>query len=148
MGSSDLSPQLPVHAGAAQTTKGRLARKAAHLKLSKERGSRTRTRMAIASQLAAVALLLVVLGAHLTSCEEHMGSRRRRSPVIRSPRGVATTGCYIVAMKDDASEDELQQVASKAVKASDDAKLHGIVHKVKKVFTVKLNPYALEMVRN
>ena len=90
------------------------------------------------------ALLLLVLGAHLASCEE---LRSRRSPVIRRARGVPTTGCYIVAMKDDASEQELQQAATKAAKASDDAKLHGLVQKVKKAFTVKLNPYALEMVR-
>ena len=92
----------------------------------------------------ATALLLLVLGAQLASCEE---LRSRRSPVIRRARGVPTTGCYIVAMKDDASEEELQQVAAKAAKVSDDAKLHGIVQKVMKAFTVKLNPYALEMVR-
>jgi hypothetical protein len=50
-------------------------------------------------------------------------------------------------MKDDASKEELQKVVAKAAKASDDAKLHGLVQKVKKAFTVKLNPYALEMVR-
>ena len=94
--------------------------------------------------VSATALLLLVLGAHLASCEE-LGSRR--SPVIRRARGVPTTGCYIVAMKNDASEEELQQAAAKASKASDDAKLHGLVQKVKKAFTVKLNPYALEMVR-
>lgn len=97
----------------------------------------------MASPLAAL-LLCMVLGARLVNCEE---LRSRRSPMIRRARGVPTTGCYIVAMKDDASEEELQQVAAKAVKASDDAKLHGLVQKVKKAFTVKLNPYALEMVR-
>ena len=97
----------------------------------------------MASMLAA-ALLLLVVGAHLASCEDHVSPR---SPVIRHKRGVPTTGCYIVAMKDDTSEADLQQVLTKAVKASDDAKVHGLVQKVKKAFTVKLNPYALEMVR-
>ncbi len=95
------------------------------------------------STLTATVLFLLILGTHIASCEE---LRSRRSPVIRRARGVPTTGCYIVAMKDDASEEELQKVAAKAAKASDDAKLHGLVQKVKKAFTVKLNPYALEMV--
>lgn len=100
--------------------------------------------LGMASPLAAALLLFIVLGTHLACCEE---LRSRRSPVIRRPRDVPTTGCYIVVMKDDASEQELQQVAAKAVKASDDAKLHGLVQRVKKAFTVKLNPYALEIVR-
>ena len=90
------------------------------------------------------ALFFLVLGTTLASCKELTS---RRSPVIRQPRSVPTTGCYIVAMQDDTSEDELQQVAAKAVEASEDAKLHGLVHRVKKAFTVKLNPHALEMVR-
>jgi hypothetical protein len=50
-------------------------------------------------------------------------------------------------MEDDASEEQLQQAAAKAVKASDDGRLHGLVKRLKKAFTVKLNAYTLEMVR-
>ena len=100
--------------------------------------------MAIATPLVVVALLFSVLGTHLASCQE---PRSRRSPLLRRAQGEPTTGCYIVAMEDDASEEELQQVAAKAVKASDDGKLHGLVKRLKKAFTVKLNEYALEMVR-
>ena len=96
------------------------------------------------ASLFATVLLLLTVGIPLFSCQDY-ASRRR--PVIRLARDVPTTGCYIVAMKDDTSEAELQQVLTKAVKASDDAKLYGMVQKVKKAFTVKLNPYALEMVR-
>ena len=52
-----------------------------------------------------------------------------------------------MAMEDDASEEQLQQAAAKAVKASEDGKLHGLVKRLKKAFTVKLNDYTLEMVR-
>lgn len=100
--------------------------------------------MAMASPLAAAALLFLVLGTHLASCED---PRSRRSPVIRRAQDEPTTGCYVVAMEDDASEEELQQVAAKAVKASDDGRLHGLVKRLKRAFTVKLNNYALEMVR-
>ena len=89
---------------------------------------------------AAVLLLLIVVP--LGSCQEFA----KRRPLIRTPRDVPTTGCYMVAMKDETSEAQLEEIMIKAVKASDDAKLYGMVHKVKKLFTVKLNPYALEMV--
>ena len=101
--------------------------------------------MAMASPLAVVALLFLVLGTNLASCKD---PRSRRSPVIRQAQGEPTTGCYIVAMEDDTSKEELQQVAVKAIKASDDSKLHGLVKRLKKAFTVKLNDYALEMVRD
>ena len=89
-------------------------------------------------------VLLVLATVALASCQEHELKRR---PVIRRARDVPTTGCYIVAMKDDTSQEELMKVLRKAVSASDDAKLYGMVQRVKKAFTVKLNPYALEMVR-
>lgn len=91
----------------------------------------------------AAALLFLVLGTNLACCKE---PTLQRSPLIRQARDVPTTGCYIVVMQDDASEDELQQMAARVVEASDDARLYGLVHRVKKAFTVKLNPYALEMV--
>ena len=96
------------------------------------------------ASLFSIALLLLAMGIPLASCQEY-ASRRR--PVIRRARDVPTTGCYIVAMKDETSEVEMQKVLTKTVKVSDDAKLHGMVQKVKKAFTVKLNLYALEMVR-
>ena len=103
----------------------------------------SRQREAMGS-LFATALILLVTGLHLASCQDFVSRRR---PVIRQARDVPTTGCYIVAMKDDTKEAEMQKVLTKAVKVSDDAKLYGMVQKVKKAFTVKLNPYALEMVR-
>lgn len=96
------------------------------------------------ASLFATALLLLAVGIPLAICRDY-ASRRR--PVIRQARDVPTTGCYIVAMKDDTKEAEMQKVLTKAVKVSDDAKLYGMVQNVKKAFTVKLNPYALEMVR-
>ena len=97
--------------------------------------------MAARTLNAVLLLLLVVIP--LASCQEFASNRR---PLLRKPSGVATTGCYMVAMKDEASEAQLDEIMMRAVKASDDAKLYGMVRKVKKLFTVKLNPYALEMV--
>lgn len=91
----------------------------------------------------ATTLLLSLIGISLVSCHDYGSSRR---PVIRRARDVPTTGCYIVVMKDKATEAQLQRVLTKAVRGSDDAKVYGMVRKVKKAFTVKLNPYALEMV--
>ena len=50
-------------------------------------------------------------------------------------------------MADDASEEQLQQAAAIAAKTSDDGKVYGLVKRLKKAFTVKLNVYTLEMVR-
>ena len=95
--------------------------------------------------LTAASLLFLVLGTHLFSCEE---ARSRSTPVIRLvPRSEPTTGCYIVAMADDASEEQLKQAAAIAAKTSDDGKVYGLVKRLKKAFTVKLNAYTLEMVR-
>ena len=90
------------------------------------------------------AVLLVLAMVALASCQDYESKRR---PVIRRARDVPTTGCYMVAMKDDTSQEQLMNVLRKAVSVSDDTKLYGMVQRVKKVFTVKLNSYALEMVR-
>ena len=42
---------------------------------------------------------------------------------------------------------ELQQVLTKVLRISDDAKVYGYVEKVAKAFTVELSPYALELVK-
>ena len=97
----------------------------------------------MAARILNAALLLLLVAIPLAICQEFSSNRR---PLLRKPSDVATTGCYMVAMKDEASQAQLDEIMMKAVKASDDAKLYGMVRKVKKMFTVKLNPYALEMV--
>ncbi len=68
-------------------------------------------------------------------------------PVLRVPRDAPTTGRCTVAVSPSATEEEQQKLMTTVMKVSDDAKVYGYVDKVAKAFTVKLSPYALEIVR-
>ncbi len=68
-------------------------------------------------------------------------------PVLRVPRDAPTTGRCTVALKPSASEKDLQKLMTTVMKVADDAKVYGYVERVAKAFTVKLSPYALEIVR-
>lgn len=67
-------------------------------------------------------------------------------PVLRKPPGSAGTGCYFVVLRDKTSQEEMQQVMATISKLADDSKIHSIIKKISKTFTVQLSPYALEMV--
>lgn len=88
---------------------------------------------------AAVCMFILLLFLSGTCCE-------CRRPLLRKPRDAPTTGRYFVVLNDKATEEDMQQLAARVARVSDDAKVYGMVHKVAKAFTVKLSPYALEMV--
>ena len=71
------------------------------------------------------------------------GSRR---PVLHKPPGSPGTGCYFIVLKDKTSDDEMQQLMASICKLADDFKIHAVMKKISKAFTVRLSPYALEMV--
>ena len=84
-------------------------------------------------------VLLLILCGNCVEC---------RRPLLRKPRDAPTTGCYFVVLSDKAKEEDMQELLAKVVRVADDAKVYGMVSKVAKAFTVKLSPYALEMVSN
>ena len=69
-----------------------------------------------------------------------------RKPLLRIPRGVEGTGCYMVVLYPDASEEKLEDTMTAVSKLADGGKIFIQVHKVAKAFTVKLSPYSLEAV--
>lgn len=85
-------------------------------------------------------LLLVVLAVVSAA------NSKSRSPVLRKPAHSLKTGCYIIAIKEKATEEEVQALLTQVVKASDGHKMYGPVKKASRLFTVKLSPYSLEMV--
>ncbi len=85
----------------------------------------------------ASALCLLALG----SCDSG-----RAVPVLRKPIGSAGTGCYFVVLREKTSEVEMQQLMATISKYAEDAKIYSVVKRVAKTFTVKLSPYALELV--
>ena len=86
-----------------------------------------------------VAVALLVTLVHDVRCYS-------RKPVLRKPAGSAKTGCYIIAIKEKATEADVQELLTRVVRASDEHKMYGMVQKATRAFTVKLSPYSLEMV--
>ena len=74
------------------------------------------------------------------------GITNARKPVIRSPRNVPTTGCYIVVLKETTTLEEFQQILSRVKEVSVDRKVYAAVKNVQKAFTVKLSAEVLEEV--
>jgi hypothetical protein len=86
------------------------------------------------------ALCLLFLG----SSNVQGGSRR--APILRKPAGSAGTGCYFIVFKDKTKEGEMEQALTTISKYADESKIYSIVKKVSKAITVKLSPFALELV--
>lgn len=72
--------------------------------------------------------------------------RGRRAPILRKPKGSATTGCYFIVFKDKTKEGEMEQAMATISKYADDSRIYSIVKRVSKAITVKLSPIALELV--
>ncbi len=75
-----------------------------------------------------------------------IASSKTRRPLLRKPLSSPKTGCYIIAIKDKATDEQVQELLSRVIKASDNHKMYGLVQKATRAFTVKLSPYSLEMV--
>ncbi len=74
------------------------------------------------------------------------GTTNARKPVIRSPRDVPTTGCYIVVLKETIAPEEFEQVLSRVREVSVDKRVYAAVKNVQKAITVKLSAEGLEEV--
>ena len=69
-----------------------------------------------------------------------------RRPVLHKPQGSPGTGCYFVVLEEKTPEEQMQQLMAAISKLADDSRIHSMVKKVSKAFTVKLSSYALELV--
>ena len=67
-------------------------------------------------------------------------------PVLLQPAGTATTGCYFIVLKQQTSNEEMDELMDTISQLSEDSKVHSFVKKVSKAFTVKLSPESLELV--
>lgn len=84
-----------------------------------------------------VVVLLQVLVAEKTKC-----------PLLKATGASESerTGCYIIVLNSTTSPETFQDVQSKVIEMSEDAKIYGSVQKVIKAFTVNLSEIALEAV--
>lgn len=69
-------------------------------------------------------------------------------PMLRLPPDSAGTGCFFIVFKEETSEGEMQHLLSTISKYAEDSRIYSIVTKVSKAITVKLSPYALELVKS
>ena len=87
--------------------------------------------------------LRFILGFLLLLGEVNCDSRR---PLLRVPSGGQVTGCYVVVLREKATEEEMSQTMNTVSKLADGAIIYNSVHRVVKAFTVKLSSYSLEIV--
>ena len=75
-----------------------------------------------------------------------LGCAARRCPLIQAAEGANKTGCYIVVLHNETSPEKFTEIVQRATNMSEGHKLHGLVQKVTKAFTVKLSDYSLNQV--
>lgn len=92
------------------------------------------------------ALAPLLLASLLTLALVGLSSSKVRRPLLRKPDSSPKTGCYIIGIREKATEEQVQALLAAVIKVSDDHKMYGLVEKATKAFTVKLSPYTLEMV--
>lgn len=69
-----------------------------------------------------------------------------RAPMLRNPPGTPGTGCYFIVFREDTSEPEMQKLLSTISRYADDSRIYSMVMRVSKAVTVKLSPFAMELV--
>ena len=72
-----------------------------------------------------------------------------KCPLLRATGASASerTGCFIIMLNKTTTPEKFQEILSKVVNMSEDAKVYGSVQRVAKAFTIKLSEIALETVR-
>ena len=73
---------------------------------------------------------------------------KKKCPVLRATGASEEdkTGCYIVVLDKATSAAKFQEILTKVLNMSEDAKVYGSVQRVAKAFTVKLSEIAVEVV--
>ncbi len=67
-------------------------------------------------------------------------------PVLLQPAGAKTTGCYFIVLREESSDEEMEEVMHTISEMSEDSQIHSAVRMVSKAFTVRLSPESLERV--
>lgn len=75
-----------------------------------------------------------------------LGDSRREVPLLRLPSNSEGTGCYFIVLRDKTSEEEMQHLMATISRYAEDSRIYSVVKKVSKAFTVKLSPFALQLV--
>ena len=96
--------------------------------------------MGVLSSVLVMVLCLWVSSNHV------QGDFRREVPLLRMPANSAGTGCYFIVLKEKTSEAEMQQLMATISRYAEDSRVYTVIKKVSKAFTVKLSPFALQLV--
>ena len=75
-----------------------------------------------------------------------LGCAARRCPLLHAAEGANKTGCYIVVLHNETTPEKFTEIVQKATNMAEGHKLHGLVKKVTKAFTVKLCANSLNLV--
>ena len=75
-----------------------------------------------------------------------IGVSARRCPLLRAADSANKTGCYIVVLREETSQDKVLEILHKATNLAEGKKVYGFVQNVLKAFTLKLSAYSLKLV--
>ena len=91
-------------------------------------------------------VLLLLL--HLFLLSHVTLSAKTMCPLLRATGASASekTGCFIIVLNKTTTADKFQDILSRVLNMSEDAKVYGSVQRVAKAFTVKLSEVALGVV--
>ena len=87
--------------------------------------------------LVSAAAVLLVLSPAVTA---------RRCPLLRAPESANKTGCYIVVLRENTTDEKVDELLQRAASVADEHKVYGFVKRVTKAITLKLSDYSMEMV--
>ena len=87
------------------------------------------------SWLGFAVLLTLALGAAVKQC-----------PLITAPESATKTGCYIVVLYKETSQEKFDEILEIATSVAEGNKIYGVVEFVFKAFSVKLSTESLNQV--
>lgn len=76
-----------------------------------------------------------------------LGCAARRCPILHAAETANKTGCYIVVLHKETTQEKLTEILQNATSMAEGNKVYGFVQKVSKAFTVKLSDDALNKVK-
>ena len=75
-----------------------------------------------------------------------LGVAARRCPVLHAPESANKTGCYIVVLYKNTSQEKFDEIVRRAASVAEGNKVYGLAKNVSKAITVKLSAYFLSQV--
>ena len=75
-----------------------------------------------------------------------LGVSGRRCPLLHAPESANKTGCYIVVLRENTTDEKVAELLQRTSSVAEEHKVYGFIQNVAKAITVKLSDYSMEMV--